>query len=393
MLFAVNGYNLFMKKIIYVLIALVVAGGAAYYLTAGNNVQKVRFKTEKVLRGAITETVTASGVINPVNTVLVGTQVSGTIIEIYADFNSIVTKGQLIARIDPAIFQARLEQARASLLIAEAGHEKAEADLLNATRELGRLKNLFAKESISKSALQKSETDFASAEAQVSMARAQIAQARAALNQDETNLQYASILSPVDGIVISRNINVGQTVAASFQTPTLFTIAEDLTKMQIDASVDEADIGRITAGQSVTFTVDAYPLITFRGEVSTVRFAATTIENVVTYDVVIKVDNPELKLKPGMTATVAIVVSERKDVLSVPAAALRYVHGPARHDTQGIWRLLKGSQPERLAVTTGITDGERVEITSAGLSEGDEVIVKSLGKQDNKSGKRRRGFL
>lgn len=390
-----------MKKAIAALMFMVVAALAAVFLLGGNG-KAPAYDTARAERGDITEAVTASGVLNPVNTVEVGTQVSGTISRIYADFNSPVKKGELIAEIDPSILEAKVAQSRAGLMQARADLETARAALTDAGRELKRKKNLLAREIVPQSEFDKAETAHLKAKAEVASAKARVALSEATLKQDETNLGYTKIRSPVDGIVISRNVNVGQTVAASFQTPTLFAIAEDLTKMQINASVDEADIGKVSLGQQVRFTVDAYPDLTFTGTVSQVRLAPTTIENVVTYDVVLEVENPDFMLKPGMTATVSIIVSEKKGVLVVPVSALTYTpppqegaegQRPRRYEKEGIWTL-KGGEPVRVEITTGASDGEYVEITSGGLKEGQEVIVRSNGqKKNNGGGGHRRGFL
>ncbi|MEK7773039.1 MAG: efflux RND transporter periplasmic adaptor subunit, partial [Deltaproteobacteria bacterium] len=231
------------KKIIVGVMVLAIAGTVFFMYRNKNEV--ARFKTEKVTRGDIEATVTASGTVNAVTNVLVGTQVSGTIKNIYVDFNSSVKNGQLIARIDPATFEAQVRQARANLLVAKANLEKSEAALVDAKRTLDRNRGLFSKDLVARSDLDTAETDYETAKAQVSVSKAQIAQADAALTLSETNLRYTRIVSPVNGIVVSRSVDVGQTVAASFQTPTLFTIAQDLTKMQIDTSVAEADIGKV----------------------------------------------------------------------------------------------------------------------------------------------------
>ena len=353
-----------------------------FFYGADNN--EPQFRTEKVVKGDIVMAVTATGTVNPVTTVLVGTQVSGTIKEIYADYNSSVKKGQLIARIDPAPIEAQVEQARANLLSAEANMEKATATRIDAKRTMDRNKELFSKNLIARSDLDTSETNYETAKAQENAAKSQIAQTKAALKLVETNLQYTRIISPVDGVVISRNVDVGQTVAASFQTPTLFTIAQDLTKMQIDTSVDESDIGNIKVGQDVEFIVDAYPDNTFKGSVWQVRNAPITVQNVVTYDVVVKVDNPELKLKPGMTANVSIIISIKKDVLKIPNAALRFSPSDKGVQTSakkgpGVWTLEKG-QPLRIPVSPGISDGSYTEILSGDIREGREIIVESLNK-------------
>jgi HlyD family secretion protein len=372
-----------MKKLLIAGILILAIIVSAFILLRGNG-SKPQFGTEKVSRGDIVMTVTSTGTVNPVTTVLVGTQVSGTIKEIYVDFNSAVRKGQLIARIDPSLFDAQVNQARANVFSARANLEKAEATLVDAKRTMDRNKELFSKNLVARSDLDTSETNHETARASVSAAKAQVMQTEAALRVAETNLHYTKIVSPVDGIVVSRNVDVGQTVAASFQTPTLFSIAQDLTKMQIDANVDESDIGNITVGQEVEFIVDAYPDMTFKGRVWQVRNAPITVQNVVTYDVVIQVDNPELKLKPGMTANVSIIVSVKKDVLKIPNAALRFKPSEKGAQTAekkgpGVWMSEKG-QLRRISISTGISDGSYTEVVSGDLREGQEIIVESLAK-------------
>ncbi|MCL5062450.1 MAG: efflux RND transporter periplasmic adaptor subunit [Nitrospiraceae bacterium] len=371
-----------MKKIL-IGAAVVIALGIIAFIAFRSKEEEPKFRTEKVTKGDIVQTVTATGTVNAVTTVLVGTQVSGTIKHIYVDFNSPVKKGQLIAQIDPATFEAQVEQAKANLLLASANLEKSEASLVDAQRTMNRNRELFSRNLIARSELDTSETNYETAKAQVSASKAQVSQAEAALKNAETNLRYTRILSPVDGIVISRNVDVGQTVAATFQTPTLFTIAQDLTKMQIDTNVDEADIGKIKAGQDVEFTVDAYPDITFKGRVSQVRIAPIIVQNVVTYDVVIRVDNPEIKLKPGMTANVSIIVAGKNNVLKIHNAALRFrppeTGKPSVFKGTGVWKL-KNGKPRRIEVTTGISDGNYTEIVSGELKEGQEIIVESITK-------------
>jgi len=382
------------KTVIGILIAAVCA--AAAYLIFSDNKNEMSFRTEKVIKGDIVSMVTATGTVNAVTTVLVGTQVSGTVKEIYADFNTKVKKGQLIARIDPATFEAQVAQARANLLAARANLEKSEATLVDTKRTMERNRELLSKNLIAQSDLDTAETNYETSKAQVSVSKSQVAQTEAALRIAESNLGYTKIISPVDGVVISRNVDVGQTVAASFQTPTLFTIAEDLTKMQIDASVDEADIGSIVSGQDVEFTVDSYPDITFHGNVSQVRNAPITVENVVTYDVVIKVDNPELKLKPGMTANVSIILMKKSGVLKIPNAALRLnlserEKGKTMPKGRGVWVLEKG-KPQRVSISTGISDGSYTELVSGEISEGQEIIVESLDKDKDNERVRPRMF-
>jgi HlyD family secretion protein len=375
-------------KVLVVVVFLLVAGlaGSLFFHKEGKT---PRFRTETITRGDLSAAVTATGTMNAVVTVLVGTQVSGTIKTLYVDYNSSVKKGQLLAQIDPASFNAQKEQARANLLAAQANVAKAEATLADAKRTLERNKTLFESGFIARGDLDTAQTNAETAAAQVAAARAQAAQTGAALDFAETNLRYTRIVSPVDGTVISRNVDVGQTVAASFQTPTLFSIAQDLKRMQIDTNVDEADIGRIREGQPVTFTVDAYPDMTFKGRVAVIRNAPITVQNVVTYIVVVNVDNSDLKLKPGMTANVSILYAEKKDVLRIPNAALRFRftekgnEGIARKGVgegkggPGVW-VLDGDKPKRSAFKAGISDGMFTEVVEGGLREGQAVILESL---------------
>jgi len=374
-----------MKRKILISILIVLIIGIMAFIALRNKENGVKFKTAKITRGDIQAVVTATGTVNPVITVQVGTQVSGRIQHLYADFNSPVKKGELIARIDPAIFEAQFQQSKANLLNAMANVMKAEASLLDAKRVFNRNKELLAGKVVSQSDFDTAETNRDAAEAQLNAAKAQVALTEAALKYAETNLLYTKIVSPVDGIVISRNVDVGQTVAATFQTPTLFVIAQDLTKMQINTNVNEADIGKVALGQPVEFTVDAYPDITFKGTVSQVRIAPVTIQNVVTYDVVILVDNPEFKLKPGMTASVSIIVVVKKDVLRIPNAALRFK--PTEKDFvavdqkgTGVW-IIENKKPQRVGVTTGISNEKDTELVTGALKENQDVIVESFGKR------------
>jgi HlyD family secretion protein len=369
-----------MKKAIVagaVLLVVIVAVTVVILFKNGGNGPK--YRTEKTVKGDIVTTVTATGTVNAVTTVLVGTQVSGTIKKIYVDFNSAVKKGQLIAQIDPALFDEQVAQARANLLAAKANVEKAEASLVDAQRTRDRNAELFRKNLIARSDLDTAETNMETSRASVSAAKAAVAQTDAALRNAQTNLGYTKIVSPVDGTVVSRNVDVGQTVAASFQTPTLFTIAQDLTKMQIDTSVDEADIGKVNVGQETEFTVDAYSESTFKGKVGQVRIAPITVQNVVTYDVVVTVDNPDFRLKPGMTANVSIIVASKKDVVKIPNAALRYRPAERTRTKQaqkgsGVY-VLENGKPKRIPVTLGISDGTFTELLTGEIREGQEVIT------------------
>lgn len=372
-----------MKRIVIagLIVLLLVAAGAAFLLFRGKG-NEPRYKTEKLTRGDIVTTVTATGTVNAVTTVLVGTQVSGTIKKIYVDFNSPVKKGLLIALIDPALFEEQVAQAKANLLAAKANAEKAEASLVDAKRTRDRNSELFSKNLIAKSDFDTADTNYETAKASVSAAKAAVAQSEAALRNAQTNLGYTRIVSPVDGTVVSRNVDVGQTVAASFQTPTLFTIAQDLTKMQIDTSVDEADIGKVKVGQNVDFTVDAYADISFKGKVGQVRIAPITVQNVVTYDVVVTVDNPDFKLKPGMTANVSIIVADKKGVIRIPNAALRFrpaerTKAKQPQKSPGVW-VLENGKPKRISVTVGTSDGSFTELSAGELREGQDVVTEEI---------------
>jgi len=367
------GNRRFRQVALVSLVAVVLA--IVFFAVYGGGNNKVEYRTEPVTRGDVQQTVTATGTVNPVTTVQVGTQVSGTIKSLYADFNSRVKKGQIIAQIDPAFFETQLAQAQANT-------DHAQAALRDAERILTQNKTLFARNLVAKN-------DYDAAVTSYESARAQLAQAKAALQAAETNLNYTKIYSPVDGIVISRNVDVGQTVAASFQTPTLFTIAQDLTKMQIDTNVAESDIGVVNVGQDVEFTVDAYPDTTFNGKVWQKRQAPITVQNVVTYDVVIQVQNRDFKLMPGMTANVSIIVAMKNEVLTIPNAALRF--RPAERASQkapagggerkgpGIW-VLENGRPKRVSITLGISDGNFTEVLAGDLKEGQLLIIEALKK-------------
>jgi len=364
----------------------------------------VSYKTATIERGAIVSSISATGTVNAVTTVLVGSQVSGTILKLYADYNSRVQKGQPIAEIEPALFLAQVEQARGNWLNAQASLLKAKVTLADAHRTLERNRRLLAEGVVSQSDFDASQTVYESAQVGIKAAEASLTQTRGALHQAETNLRNATIRSPVDGIVISRNVDVGQTVAASFQTPTLFTIAQNLTKMQIETSVDESDISRAQLGQPVTFTVDAYPERTFSGSVTQIRSAPITVQNVVTYVVVVQVDNRDLLLKPGMTANVSIETARKEGVLKLPSAALRFKPRdgtdtekptakpgmPQGRGKAGVAApgpkvyLLKDGKPVATPVQTGMNDTGFVEVTDGPLKEGDEVIIEQLDKGKKK---------
>ena len=314
-----------MRKITLVLaaVAVIAAGAFGYYRYTQKPVAPT-ITTARITRGDIAETVGATGTLQAVTTVQVGTQVSGTIQELNADFNSLVRKGQVLARLDPSLIQSQIEQARANLIRAEADLERLRVALDDSRTKLTRARELSEKKLIAQTELEAAEVAVRSAEAQLRSQQAGVTQSQASLKQNEVNLAHTVIESPIDGLVISRNVDVGQTVAASMSAPTLFVLAADLTKMQVLASLDESDVGRIRPGQLVHFRVDAFPTDDFTGNVTQVRLQPTTVQNVVTYQTVIDVPNPGLKLKPGMTANVNIEIARRTDVLRVPNTALRF---------------------------------------------------------------------
>lgn len=374
---------------------------------------RATYQTIPVTRGPITQAVTATGTLNPVINVQVGSQVSGNIQKLFVDFNSKVKAGDVVAQIDPVLFQAAVTQAQGDVASAQAALELAK---LNAART----QDLFAKKN-------SAQVDVDQATATLHQAEANVKIKQGALDKAQADLDHSTIKSPVDGEVISRNVDVGQTVAASLSAPVIFTIANDLAKMQIDANVAEADIGGVEAGQKVDFTVDAFPQRTFHGEVVQVRNAPITVQNVVTYDTVIGVNNADLKLKPGMTANVSIVAAQRDDVLKVSNAALRFkmadaIAGPSQktagnrrggptgsgrpkgdapaagpRDSRTVYVLPKGaSEPKPMQIKVGISDGVFTEVME-GLQEGDRVVTATLGGDKakpaaNPFGGGRRGF-
>ncbi len=394
-----------MKKLIIIGILLIAAVGSAWFLL--KRPPKISYKTVKVEKGSIVAVISATGTVNPVTTVQVGSQVSGTIQKRYVDYDSRVKKGQVIVELDPSLFLAQVEQARGNHQNSLATLQKARVTLADAKRTLERNKQLIAQGIVAQSDFDAAQTAYDAALAGISAAEAGVIQTRGSLMLAETNLKNSVIRSPVDGVVISRSVDVGQTVAASFQTPTLFTIAQDLTKMQIETSVDEADISQARLGQPVSFSVDAYPNRTFQGEVTQIRSAPITVQNVVTYVVVVQVDNHELKLKPGMTANVSIETGRRDEVLKIPSAALRFrpktadetknrkAQGAGASQKSGAKGkpgeqqvyLLKEGAPLAVPVKTGLTDTSSAELVEGGIKEGDEVIIEQVdGSKKKKSG-------
>jgi HlyD family secretion protein len=415
---------------VLILLLVVAAGIFTAFQMRGKG--PVQYYTAGVESGEIKQVVEATGTINAVITVQVGSQVSGAISKLYVDFNSHVKKGQIVAQIDPALFQgallqakADLENAKANLAVCVANTVKAKASEVQTKADYQRNLGLSQQGVVSPQVLDLAKANFDSASAQVSgaqaselQARAQVQQKQAAVSVAQTNLDYTTIHAPIDGTVVARNVDVGQTVAASLQAPTLFTIAQDLTKMQVYAKTDESDVGQIRPGQKVSFKVDAYPRDTFTGAVSQVRMNSTVVQNVVTYDTIIDFNNPELKLFPGMTAYVTIPVATAANVTKVPNGALRYKpdfsadeiralyqkygipepgerpqtakaqttpgggksgEGPAmKYDTQVVWKLLPDKSLEPVRIRTGITDHtftEMIQLLNGELKAGDDLVT------------------
>ena len=387
------------------LAAAVAVGLYAWRTRGAQEKPQVRFDTAKVERGPVVARVTATGTLSALVTVQVGSQVSGRIARLEVDFNSPVKKGQVLARIDPQLFEAAAAQASANLASAQAALERARVKSVDAARQLQRAQSLGERKLIAEQELDTARANAEGAEADVAGARASVAQARASVHQAQVNLTYTTIRSPIDGVVISRSVDVGQTVAASLQAPTLFLLAEDLRKMQVDTSVAEADVGKLSPGMAATFTVDAFPGERFHGTVRQVRNAPQTVQNVVTYDAVIDVENAELRLKPGMTANVTFVYAEKDDVLRVPNAALRFrpstemlkqlsaradggtpgegVRGPPREETpdrRAVWVLDAAGEPHRVRVRVGVSDGTVTEVVEGALEPGMSVITDAVGE-------------
>jgi HlyD family secretion protein len=393
-----------MKKLVWFVVALAAAGGSLALLRS-RRAPEPKYRTAVVDKGGVTQTVTATGTLSAVITVKVGSVVSGNVAALHADFNKQVKKGDLLAELDPIPFQEKVDQAKAAL-------DKAKVDVRNDEIQLRRQKALFDEQLAAQADLDQAQANYDSAVAAVGQAQASLAQA-------QTDLNNSKIIAPIDGVVVDREYDVGQPVAASFQAPTIFTIAQDLTKMQVSADVSESDIGMCKEGQAVRFTVDAYPDQVFRGTISQIRLNATVNQNVVTYPVIIGVANPDLALRPNMTANVAIDVATVKDVVRVPNAALRFRpeekeggaaaarrtptpaspeeraarasggNGPAaamqqfdktagaskRKAGQTVYTLAPGGEPKPIEIRAGVTDGRFTQVLSGDLKMGDTVVV------------------
>jgi HlyD family secretion protein len=314
------------KKIIWIIVVLVIVAGAILGLTVFRNGKngEIKYKTETLARGDIEALVVTSGTLNPIEIVDVGAQVSGKIEKLYADFNSPVTKGQIVAELDQEPLKMKIDQNEANFKSRMASLERSKVNLSQAEKGYERAKALFAKALLSIEEIEASEAAYLGAKSDLISAEASLAQAKSTLDLSKVDLAYAVIRAPVDGVIITRKVNVGQTLQSNYAAPVLFQVATDLTKMKVECSVDESDIGKVKEGQKVRFTVEAYQNETFNGIVQQVRFSPETVQNVVTYTTIVNVENPEKKLLPGMTATVSIIVGEAKGVLRVSNAALRF---------------------------------------------------------------------
>jgi len=399
------------NKPIFTFAALVLVAGAGFaYWRLGGAAKEPGYLTTPASKGNVRQVVSSTGTLQAVVTVLVGSQISGTIEKLSADFNTKVKAGQVVVQLNQDKFKAAVDQTKANLLAAQATYAKNKVSVTDTLRTLERNRELRKRDVMAQSELDASQTAYDAAVAQLEVSQAQIGQAQAALNQNLVDLNNTVIRSPVDGIVISRNVDVGQTVAASLSAPTLLTIANDLAKMEVHTSVDEADVGNISEGQEVSFTVDAFPARRFGGKVYQVRNAPTTIQNVVTYDAVVRIDNKELLLKPGMTANVQFLVSEKEDALTVPNMALRFKPPEEKNEAQELLRqeqgraapqvgarrtgrggagggtevrrvrlvkiyVLKDGKAQPVEVQLGITDGSKTEVIAGPLAENDPVII------------------
>jgi len=387
-------------KTLSVIVIVIVVGAALlfYFGVRSETGSGAEFITVAVEKGALRAEITCTGTLSPLVEVLVGSQVSGTIKELNADFESRVEKGQVVALIDPALFEAKVAQAKADLEAAQAALDKARVTLADERRNLERHRGLIRKNSISQSEFDTVKTKADAAEAQVGVERARKAQMEAKLREAALQLKYTRIVTPVSGVVTSRSVDVGQTVAAGFQAPVLFKIAEDLRKMQVNTNVDEADIGRVRIGQKAVFSVPAFPDDTFTASVRQIRNEPTIEQNVVTYNVVLDVDNSDLKLRPGMTANVMILLEEVKDALMVPDRVLRFTPSaefvpggdlsklpPLKRGEKRVWKRLSQKAIRPVTVRVGISGTERVQIVSTELRPGDRVVVEAVHKKKKRT--------
>ena len=393
--------------ILFAAVGVILAVGVALYFVSRPS-ESNGFKTATVTRGDLTVMVTATGVLEPVNQVEVGTEISGTVKSVEVDFNDHVKVGQVLARLDTAQLEARARQAKAALDLAHAKVAEAQATVIETRNTNQRMQQLAAKQLCSKEQCDAAKAAYSRAQAALASARAQVTQAQAQLDSDQTALRKAVIHSPINGIVLQRQVEPGQTVAASLQTPILFVLAESLAQMELHVAVDEADVGHVKDGQEATFTVDAYPDKSFPAKIVQVRSAPKTVEGVVTYETVLLVDNSDLLLRPGMTATADITVNKLENVLLVPNAALRFTPPvneksskssgsligqlmphrpprdrkatePAKRGEQRVW-ILRDGAPVAVPITAGATDGRVTEVLSGNLEPGQAVLVDTVSK-------------
>ncbi len=380
------------RTVLWLLIVAAICGAATLlYFRRAHAAPNVAFETTPADRGTVAAKVTATGNLSALLTVQVGSQVSGRVLELLVDYNSPVKKGQPIAKIDPVFFQAAVEQARAGLLSAQGSLKKDQAQEINTEVIYERTAKLVAANVSAQSDLDAALANEGAAAAQVEADQSNLESLRAVLHQTQVNLDYTTIVSPIDGTVISRDVDVGQTVAASFQAPTLFVIAQDLRRMQVDTNVGEADVGRLTSGMKATFTVDAYPTRQFVGTLRQIRNNAQTLQNVVTYDAVIDVENPNLLLRPGMTANCTFVAAQKDNVVRLRNAALRFqpepqllarigvadpakISSPQDPNRRTVW-VLRDNKPVSVAVSTGVSDGTWSELVAGDVQPGDVLIT------------------
>ncbi len=382
------------RAVLWLAIVAAICGAATLvYYRRAHAAPSVAYETTPADRGTVVAKVTATGNLSALLTVQVGSQVSGRVQELFVDYNSPVKKGQTIAKLDPLLFQAAVEQTKALVLSAQSNIAKDKAQDVNMKIAFDRAVKLRDAQVIAQADFDTAKANYDAADAQVAADQSNLESANAALHQAELNLGYTTIVSPIDGIVISRNVDVGQTVAASFQAPTLFVIANDLRHMQVDTNVGEADVGRLTAGMPATFTVDAYPSKPFTGKLRQIRNASQTVQNVVTYDAVIDVENPNLLLKPGMTANVSFVVEQKNNVVRLRNSALRFAPDPkllaqigvaspavptlasSQQPVQKAVWVLRDGKPVRVPVSTGVTDGTWTELLQGDVQPGDVLVT------------------
>lgn len=422
------------KKLIFsAIILIVVAAGLKFTVFKSKNEAELGYAKEVLKIGSIQALVDTTGTLNAVTMVDIGSQVSGKLLDIFVDFNSEVKADQVIAKIDPELFVTKVNQNQANYQSSVAALEKSKVSLANTKKKLDRAINLFERDLISHEEKEAAETTYYSAKADLQSSEARLEQAESQLNSSKVDLAYTIIKSPIDGVVINRNVNIGQTVAASFQAPVLFQVANDLTKMQVECSVDEADIGKVKEGQQVRFTVDAYPNENFSGSVQQVRYSPEVVSNVVTYTTIVAVENPELKLRPGMTATVSIVVGEARNKLLVANSALRFNPELSQEEMRAMFMAMRGNRSEgnsprakpdgqigakrqagggmgsrmrdmarvwyedengelKIAMLkTGVTDNIYTEVLESQLKEGQEVIIGKAGSISANSSNNMRG--